>query len=99
VVRGDILSYYSIRVFCKKGKRWGGGRGQEGGVNEVAGSNESLMGSDGTILVSLHNLCPEWEEGGSNSGELVGGGAVVFVSVKTAKKDSDITLIDCNSMS
>jgi hypothetical protein len=52
-----------------------------------------------TILVNLPNLCPEWEEGSSNSGKMEGWGGEGIIRVKAAENDGDITLTDCNSMS
>jgi hypothetical protein len=99
MLRGDIFSHDSIRVICGKGRRWRSVKRQEGGVNEVAGCNKSLAGLNCTILVSLPDLCPEWEEGSSNSGKMEGWGGEFIIGVKAAQNDGDITLAHCNSMS
>jgi hypothetical protein len=98
-LRGDIFSYNSIGVVHRKGRRWESVKRQEGGVNEVAGCNKSLAGLNCTIPVNLPDLCPEWEESGSNSGKMKGWGGKCIVRVKAAQNDSDITLTDCNSVS
>lgn len=68
--------------------------GQEGGVNKLADSQQGLAGPVGAMYISILQLCPEREEGGSNSGKLEGGGIVVVFRVKIAKDSSNITLID-----
>lgn len=98
VFRGEVLGHNSIRVLCRKEGEWEGLGRQEGEVNEVAGGNEGLAGLDCPIPVRLLDLCLEWEESGSNSGELEGESAVFFIGVKTAMEDSDVTLANCNSI-